>query len=95
MGWAVTRLSPSCSPYIYIYIAQRNQRIAMHTLSLEKLNPVPLILRLRHYIYRTNSPSLAFGLMLSVQVNNGFAVFQNHVLDYLEIHQFVGVIFLD
>jgi hypothetical protein len=30
--------------------------------------------------------------VLHMHVNNGFALSQNHCLDYLEIHQFRGVI---
>jgi hypothetical protein len=62
--------------------------MVMHSPSLEEGYPVPLILGLRHYIYRPACPPLAFDFMPRVHVNNGFALSQNHGLDYLEIHQF-------
>ena len=66
--------------------------MVMHSHSIEEGYPVPLILGLRHYIYRPACPPLTFELIFRVHVNNGFELFQNHFLDYLEIHQFRGVI---
>ena len=88
-GRAVTRLSTRDLP---LHIAQRNRRMVMHSQSLEEGYSIPFVLRFCHYIYRPTCSPLAFDLMLRVHVNNGFALFQNHATDYLEIHQFLGVI---
>jgi len=63
-----------------------------HSPSLEEGYSIPLVPRLCHYVYHPACPPLAFALMLRVDVNNGFALSQNHGLDYLEIQQFRGVI---
>ena len=63
-----------------------------HSPSLEEGYSVPFFLGLSHYIYHPACSPLAFDLMLRVRVNNGYALSQNRGLDYLEIHQFVGVV---
>ena len=88
-GRAVTRLSTRDLP---LHIAQRNRRMVMHSQSLEEGYSIPFVLQFCHNIYRPAFPPLAFDLMLRVHVNNGFAQFQNHDPDYLEINQFRGVI---
>ena len=60
----------------------------MHSSSLKEEYSIPLFLGLYHNIYCRNCPPLAFDLMLRVHINNGFALFQNHGNDFLEIHQF-------
>jgi len=63
----------------------------MHSASLEGYS-ILLVLRFCHYSYRPTRPRLAFEIMLRVHVDNGFALFQNHDTDNLEIQQILSVI---
>jgi len=70
-----------------LFIPQRDGRIVMHSTSLEEGYSIPLVLMLFHYRYCSTFHPLAFDLMLRVHVDNGFALFQIHGPDNLEIHQ--------
>ena len=71
-----------------MYKAVRYRLMVMHSPTPEEGNSIPLALMLRQLIDLHASPPLAFDLMLRVHVNNGFAFYQNHGLDYVEIQQF-------
>ena len=75
------------SPVPPVYIPEWDGRMIMHSASFEEGFSIPLVLGFCHYSYRPTC-LLAFDLMLRVHDNNGFALFQNHGPDYLEIHQF-------
>jgi len=65
--------------------------MVMHSPTLKEGYPIPLVLGPSlHLPSHLTSPS--FELILRVHVNNGFALFQNHGPDFLEVHQFCGVI---
>ena len=61
--------------------------MVMLSVSLEEEYSVPLVLGFCHYSYRPPCIPLAFDLTLRVHIGDGFALFQNHSPDYLEIHQ--------
>ena len=90
LGRPVTRLSP----WYTLYIPKRNRQMVMQSASLEEGYSIPLVLRFRQFIYCPTCPPLAFDLVPRVCFNNGFNLFQIRSTDYLEIHQFWGVIIL-
>jgi hypothetical protein len=69
-----------------IFILERDGRMAMQSASVEEGYFIPLLFGFYHYSYRP-LPSICVLFTLREHIDYGFALFQNHSPDYLEIHQ--------
>jgi len=61
-------------------------RIVFNSAPLQEGNSVHLVLRFRHYRYRSPSVPLALNCSFRMYTDGGFALSQNHILDYFEIN---------